>query len=54
MLTAVLKKILNNYFVAIDDEKYLSLSYGNMSGNGYYHTKTNNCGMVTYLIHTVV
>ena len=35
------RKISNDYFVIMDDEKYFSLSNVNMRGNGYYYTSDN-------------
>ena len=32
------RKISNDYFVIMDDEKYFSLSNVNMPGNAYYYT----------------
>ena len=35
------RKISNDYFVIMDDEKYFSLSNVNMPGNAYYYTSDN-------------
>ena len=35
------RKISNDYFVIMDDEKYFSLSNINMPGNAYYYTSDN-------------